>query len=91
MPDQYKRSPRIAWRQYEEETLVITPDDRKVHKLNATGSFLWNEIGEEGADERKLLSRMSASFEADEKTLKADIKGFLKDLTGKGVLMKEQG
>jgi hypothetical protein len=89
MPKRYSRSPRTAWRQYEETLLVITPDDRKVHKLNATGALLWNEIGEKGADESELLSRMTETFEAGEKALRQDLEDFLKDLVDKGVLIKE--
>jgi len=84
-----KRNPRTASRQYEENTLVITPDDRQVHTLNATGTFLWNAIGEQGAEKDALLRKMAEAFDAPEETLRQDMDAFISELEGKGALIQE--
>jgi hypothetical protein len=90
MPCLVKRNPRTAWRRYEDSTLVITPDDRRVHTLNATGTFIWETLGEEGLESDALLRKMAERFDAPEQTLRQDMAAFIRELEGKGALMQEK-
>ena len=51
MPDRYpEQNPRAAWRVYEGEAVIVSPEDSMLHTLNAVGTFIW-----EAADGRTTL------------------------------------
>ncbi|MFH0920177.1 MAG: PqqD family protein [Fibrobacterota bacterium] len=84
-----KRNPRTAWRQYGETVLVITPDDRKVHELNETASFLWNAVGEGGTSPANLCEGLVKSYEVEPGQAKKDVSKFVKLMVQKAILEKE--
>lgn len=84
-----KRNPRTAWREYDGTTLVITPDDSMLHKLNSTGTFVWGLLGEHGVLADDLLKAMAQRFDGERETMQRDLEGFLEQLSSKGVVMME--
>jgi len=44
------QNPRVAWRVYEGEAVIISPDDSSLHSLNGMGTLIW-----ESADGRTTL------------------------------------
>lgn len=65
-----------------EQALV---DFKAIITLNETGAFLW-ELLKEDTSKEKLLEEMAKEYDADEKTLSADIDEFLSVLKEKGLL-----
>jgi Coenzyme PQQ synthesis protein D (PqqD) len=40
----WQKNPALAWREIDDETVIISPNDSVMHELNDTGSFLWKNI-----------------------------------------------
>ena len=74
-----QKNPALAWREIEEETVIISPSDNVMHELNDTGSFLWRNIdGRRSAvDLAKLLV---ATYEVTEQTALEDTSALLAEL-----------
>jgi len=77
-----KRNPRTAWRQYGDQVMVITPDDRRVHQLNETASFLWNAVGEGEVEAPHLCEQLVKHFEVDPGRAKKDVTRFVNKMVG---------
>jgi len=43
-PVVWQKNPDLAWREIDDETVIISPHDSVMHELNDTGSFLWKNI-----------------------------------------------
>jgi hypothetical protein len=86
MPDHYPaQNPLAAWRVYEGEAVIVSPEDSMLHTLNAVGTFIW-----EAADGRTALEaivdRVVDTFEVDHATATRDAAAFIDELTRKGLL-----
>ena len=74
-----QKNPALAWREIDEETVIISPADNIMHELNDTGSFLWKHIdGKRNASE--LASLLAATYEVAEQTALEDTKALLNEL-----------
>ena len=40
----WQKNPALAWREIDEATVIISPNDSVMHELNDTGSFVWKNI-----------------------------------------------
>jgi len=40
----WQKNPALAWREIDDETIIISPNDSVMHELNDTGRFLWKNI-----------------------------------------------
>ena len=40
----WQKNPALAWREIDDETVIISPNESLMHELNDTGSFLWKSI-----------------------------------------------
>lgn len=87
MTDLITRNPRTAFRRYDGVTLVITPDDRRVHRLNPTGSFLWDKVGETGMTLQALAQAMEQEYDAPLPRIKTDLALFVRELVEKDILI----
>jgi Coenzyme PQQ synthesis protein D (PqqD) len=86
LPDRYpEQNPRAAWRVYEGEAVIVSPEDSMLHTLNAVGTLIW-----EAADGRTALttivSRVVDTFDVDHATAARDATAFVDDLSRRGLL-----
>jgi hypothetical protein len=86
MPECYPaQNPRAAWRVYEGEAVIVSPEDSTMHTLNPVGTFIW-----EAADGRTALDaivgRVCEAFEVDRPTAARDAATFVEQLCGRGLL-----
>jgi hypothetical protein len=86
MPEHYpEQNPRAAWRVYEGEAVIVSPEDSMLHTLNAVGTFIW-----EAADGRTTLGtivdRVVDAFEIDHATAARDATVFVEELSRRGLL-----
>lgn len=80
------RSPRLAQRLFEERMLVITPKDSMLHRLDAVGTFLWQQI-EEPRTIDALIEAIDDHFEGfDKKENGREIVAFLSQLAKLGLV-----
>ena len=80
-----EQNPKAAWRVYDGEAVIVSPEDSTLHTLNAVGTFIW-----EAADGRTTLAaivdRVCESFEVDPSTATRDAAAFVDSLSRRGLL-----
>ena len=86
MPDGYPvQNPRAAWRVYEGEVVIVSPEDSTLHTLNPVGTLIW-----EAADGRTALAsivgRVCEVFDVDRATAARDAMAFVEQLCRRGLL-----
>ncbi len=84
------RNPRTAWRKYQENTLIITPDDRQVHKLNETGSLIWEFIMEGPKNLIDITKRLSLEFDVKTEDAENDVKKFINAMLSKNIILRNE-
>jgi hypothetical protein len=65
------RNPKLAWREIDGETVIISPEDSQVHELNETASLIWKHA--EGKTLQEVAERVSAVYEISVEAARADI------------------
>jgi hypothetical protein len=86
VPERYpEQNPKAAWRVYEGEAVIVSPEDSTLHTLNAVGTVIW-----EAADGRTALAaivaRVCEAFEVDAAIAARDTAAFVDSLTQRGLL-----
>jgi hypothetical protein len=87
----WQKNPALAWREIDEETVIISPTESVMHELNDTGSFIWKNIdGRHSAQE--LASLLAASYEVSADVALSDTEALLDELSSrKLVVLAETG
>ena len=85
-PEAYpEQNPRAAWRVYEGEAVIVSPEDSTLNTLNPVGTLIW-----EAADGRTALeaivARVCDSFDVDRATAARDAAVFVDQLSQRGLL-----
>jgi hypothetical protein len=75
MSETVTRNPKLAWREIDGETVIISPEDSHVHELNETASLVWKHA--EGQTLDQLAQRISAEYEVSRETARADLEELL--------------
>lgn len=86
MPEGYPaQNPRAAWRVYDGEAVIVSPEDSTLHTLNPVGTLIW-----EAADGRTpleaIVERVCEAFEVDRATAARDATSFVDLLCRQGLL-----
>ena len=81
----YQQNPRTAGRVIDGLAFIVTPDDHKLHTLNATGTHIW-ELAAKGCTLPEVADSLSKRFQVDEASARSDAERFLDDLVGRGIL-----
>lgn len=86
MPERFpEQNPKAAWRVYDGEAVIVSPEDSTLHTLNAVGTVIW-----EAADGRTgmeaIVARVCEAFEIDIATAARDTAAFIDSLTQRGLL-----
>jgi coenzyme PQQ synthesis protein D (PqqD) len=76
----WQKNPALAWREIDEETVIISPTESVMHELNDTGSFIWKNIdGRRSAQE--IASLLAASYEVTVDVALSDTEALLEELS----------
>jgi hypothetical protein len=89
MTARYRKSPTTAGRVIEGMAFIITPEDSKLHTLNATATQLW-ELGRQGFTLDQAARELAQRFEVDEITARADVQECVQDLLARQILVVEE-
>jgi hypothetical protein len=86
VPETYpEQNPKAAWRVYDGEAVIVSPEDSTLHTLNAVGTVIW-----EAADGRTamdaIVGRVCDAFEVDPATAARDTAAFVDSLRQRGLL-----
>lgn len=82
----YRRNPQTAGRVIDGQAFVVTPDDNKLHTLNATATQLWL-LAAAGLSIEDAAAALSAEYEIDAETAGRDAAAFLADLVERQILV----
>ena len=82
----WQKNPALAWREIDEATVIISPNDSVMHELNHTGSFLWKNIDghRKAADLAALLAEI---YEVTPDVALTDTQSLLEELSSRKLLV----
>ena len=82
----WQKNPALAWREIDEETVIISPGESVMHELNDTGSFVWRNIdGRRNAED--LAALLAEQYDVTRETALADTLSLLEELTSRKLLI----
>jgi len=82
----WQKNPSLAWREIEDETIIISPSESVMHELNGTGSLVWRNIdGRHTAEE--LAALLVEQYEVTHETALADTLSLLQELSTRKLLL----
>ena len=82
----WQKNPALAWREIDDETVIISPYDSVMHELNDTGSFLWKNIdGKKSAAE--LAELLAASYEVTPDIALSDTQSLLEEMSSRKLVV----
>ena len=83
----FKRAPDCAFREIEGEMFIVSSKSGTVHLLNSTGTFIWTQL--DGARTLDEIARTVAEeFEVDDVSARADLKDFIEEINGLGLVFE---
>lgn len=82
----WQKNPALAWREIDEATVIISPNDSVMHELNDTGSFLWKNIDgyRTAAD---LAALLAESYEVAPDVALTDTQSLLEEMSSRKLLV----
>jgi hypothetical protein len=82
----WRKNPALAWREIDDDTIIISPSESVMHELNETGSFLWSRIdGRRSAAE--LADLLTENFDVAPETALEDTTAILTELSLRKLLV----
>jgi coenzyme PQQ synthesis protein D (PqqD) len=82
----WQKNPALAWREIDDETVIISPNDSVMHELNDTGSFLWNNIdGKKSAAE--LAELLAENYEVTPDIALSDTQALLDEMSSRKLVV----
>ena len=86
---EYKVRADLAFRQIEDQMVIVDPRGGIMHTLNEVGCFAWQQMDEGNTTLAGLIEAVVQQFEVDEGHARQDLQGFLGELEGKELLAPE--
>lgn len=80
------QDPRAAWRVYDGEAVIISPDDSTLHTLNAVGTLIW-EAADGKTTPGAIVGRICDEFEVERERAERDAMAFIEGLRQRGLLV----
>lgn len=82
----WQRNPALAWREIDEETVIISPSESVMHELNDTGSLIWKNIdGRRSSAE--LAELLTQSYEVSQDVALADTEALLQQFLSRKLVI----
>lgn len=82
----WQKNPALAWREIDDETVIISPNDSVMHELNDTGSFLWKNIdGKRSAAE--LAELLVENYEVAPDVALSDTQSLLQEMSSRKLVV----
>jgi hypothetical protein len=82
----WQKNSALAWREIDEETVIISPGESVMHELNDTGSFVWRNIdGRRNAED--LAALLVEQYEVARDIALADTIALLEELSTRKLLL----
>ena len=85
-PERYPlQNAKAAWRVYDGEAVIVSPEDSMLHTLNPVGTLIW-EASDGRTTMNAIVTRVCATFAVDEATAARDTTTFVDALCRRGLL-----
>jgi len=82
----WQKNPALAWREIDDETIIISPNDSVMHELNDTGRFLWKNIdGTKSAAE--LAQLLAENYEVTPEIALSDTQALLEEMLSRKLVL----
>ncbi len=82
----WQKNPALAWREIDDETIIISPNDSVMHELNDTGRFLWKNIdGRKSAAE--LAQLLVENYEVTPEIALSDTQALLEEMSSRKLVV----
>jgi hypothetical protein len=82
----WQKNPALAWREIDDETVIISPNDSVMHELNDTGSFLWKNIdGKKSA--AALAELLVENYEVTPDIALSDTQALLEEMSSRKLVV----
>ena len=88
MPGKFERVNDLPFQKVLEEVLIVSPRDRRVHRLNEVASVIWLQL-DGPRTVRDLADAVMKEFDVDKKTATRDVETFVTELKKKGLVEKK--
>ena len=86
MADRYlTQNPKMAWRVYDGEAVILSPDDSTLNTLNAVGTLIW-EAADGKTPVSAIVARISEEFDVEPEQAERDVAPFIEKLCQRGLL-----
>ena len=82
----WQKNPVLAWREIDEETIIISPGESVMHELNDTGSFVWRNI-DGHRNVRDLAAMLVERYEVAPEVALTDTQSLLEELSTRKLLV----
>jgi hypothetical protein len=83
----YRRDTRLPFQEIQGQAVVVVPARRELHEFDEVGTFLWAQLARERSVP-DLVEALCGEFEVEAETATADVREFLKELEGKGLVVR---
>jgi hypothetical protein len=77
--------PKVAFRNIQEQIVIVQPLEENILTLNVTGSFIWQQIGNLTVEQ--IAAKVSEHFEVSDSEALADTVEFLETMAAKGLVV----
>ena len=85
----WQKNPALAWRDIDEETVIISPNESIMHELNDTGSFLWRNIdGKRSA--AQLAELLAETYDVTPEIALTDTEALLEEMSARKLVVSVQ-
>ena len=82
----WQKNPALAWREIDDETVIISPNDSVMHDLNDTWSLLWKNIyGKKSAAEMAEL--LVENYEVTPDIALSDTQALLEEMSSRKLVV----
>jgi hypothetical protein len=86
----WQKNPALAWREIDEETIIISPSESVMHELNDTGSFVWKRIdGRRTAADLAML--LAENYDVTRDVALADTTALLEEFAARKLVVAADG
>ena len=80
------KNPALAWREIDDETIIISPAESVMHELNDTGSFIWKNVdGRRSAEQ--IAALLADVYDVSPEIALADTQSLLEQLSARNLLV----
>ena len=86
MAERYlSQNPKAAWRVYDGEAVIVSPEDSTLHTLNEIGTLVW-EAADGATPLTAIVARICERYDTDALDAERDVDAFIERLQQQGLV-----